>query len=223
MFRNKEIIKFGRFKNADMMKHIHQNFINMGMLEEDNLFLESEMIEEADGDNAGGDAPAADAPKADAAPKGGAKGKGGNDAGGDDNDPTNLFDGKGVNGEDDEGGEGGEDKGLFGEDAGGDESDEALTKGLPSDDQYYVVIIKDLNKKLVLLNDVSLKLLSPSDETESKLIEKIRTVTYSFNRFVEQYTEYDSPKALIIKLKKTIDTLILYIDTYIKDRDDDGE
>jgi hypothetical protein len=220
MFRNKEIIKFGRFKNADMMKHIHQNFINMGMLEEDNLFLESEMIEEADGDNAGGDAPAADAPKADAAPKGGAKGKGGNDAGGDDNDPTNLFDGKGVNGEGDEGGEGGEDKGLFGEDAGGDESDEALTKGLPSDDQYYVVIIKDLNKKLVLLNDVSLKLLSPSDETEAKLIEKIRTVTYSFNRFVEQYTEYDSPKALIIKLKKTIDTLILYIDTYIKDRDD---
>lgn len=219
MFRNKEIIKFGRFKNADMMKHIHQNFINMGMLEEDNLFLESEMIEEADGDNAGGDAPAADAPKADAAPKGGAKGKGGNDAG-DDNDPTNLFDGKGVNGEDAEGGEGGEDKGLFGEDAGGDESDEALTKGLPSDDQYYVVIIKDLNKKLVLLNDVSLKLLSPSDETEAKLIEKIRTVTYSFNRFVEQYTEYDSPKALIIKLKKTIDTLILYIDTYIKDRDD---
>ena len=220
MFRNKEIIKFGRFKNADMMKHIHQNFINMGMLEEDNLFLESEMIEEADGDNAGGDAPPADAPKADAAPKGGAKGKGGNDAGGDDNDPTNLFDGKGVNGEDAEGGEGGEDKGLFGEDAGGDESDEALTKALPSDDQYYVVIIKDLNKKLVLLNDVSLKLLSPSDETEAKLIEKIRTVTYSFNRFVEQYTEYDSPKALIIKLKKTIDTLILYIDTYIKDRDD---
>ena len=215
MFRNKEIIKFGRFKNADIMKHIHQNFINMGTLEEDNLFLESEMIEEAEGDKAGGDAPAADAPKADA-PKGGNKG-GGDDKGGDD-DPTNLFDGKGVNG-DEEGGEGGEDKGLFGEDAGGDDEDDALIKGLPSDDQYYVVIIKDLNKKVILLNDVALKQLSPTDEKEAKLIEKVRTVTYCFNRFVEKYEEYDSPKSIIIKLKKTVDTLILYINEYIEDRD----
>lgn len=215
MFRNKEIIKFGRFKNADIMKHIHQNFINMGTLEEDNLFLESEMIEEAEGDKAGGDAPAADAPKADA-PKGGNKG-GGDDKGGD-GDPTNLFDGKGVNG-DEEGGEGGEDKGLFGEDAGGDDEDDALIKGLPSDDQYYVVIIKDLNKKVILLNDVALKQLSPTDEKEAKLIEKVRTVTYCFNRFVEKYEEYDSPKSIIIKLKKTVDTLILYINEYIEDRD----
>lgn len=218
MFRNKEIIRFGKFKNADIMKHIHQNFINMGTLEEDNLFLESEMIEEAEGDNAGGgDAPAADAPKGGNAPKGGGdKGGGDNKDGGD--DPTNLFDGKGVNG-DEEGGEGGEDKGLFGEAEGGDEGDEALIKGLPSDDQYYVVIIKDLNKKVILLNDVVLKQLSPTDEKEAKLIEKVRTITYCFNRFVEKYEEYDSPKSIIIKLKKTVDTLILYINDYIEDRD----
>lgn len=218
MFRNKEIIRFGKFKNADIMKHIHQNFINMGTLEEDNLFLESEMIEEAEGDNAGGgDAPAADAPKGGNAPKGGGdKGGGDNKDGGD--DPTNLFDGKGVNG-DEEGGEGGEDKGLFGEAKGGDEGDEALIKGLPSDDQYYVVIIKDLNKKVILLNDVVLKQLSPTDEKEAKLIEKVRTITYCFNRFVEKYEEYDSPKSIIIKLKKTVDTLILYINDYIEDRD----
>lgn len=209
MFRNKEIIRFGKFKNADIMKHIHQNFINMGTLEEDNLFLESEMIEEAEKKEAEA-APKEEAPKE-------APAKGGNEGGGDD-DPTNLFDGKGVNG-DEEGGKGGEDKGLFGEAEGGDEGDEALIKGLPSDDQYYVVIIKDLNKKVILLNDVVLKQLSPTDEKETKLIEKVRTITYCFNRFVEKYEEYDSPKSIIIKLKKTVDTLILYINDYIEDRD----
>lgn len=192
-------------------KHLHRNYINMGMIEEDNLFLEAEeadedsltMIMEAEEDTNApkADAKPAEAPKEKAAPKEEAPA---DDKGGDTTD---------ANTDGDEGG-------LFGEaeaEANGEDTgdDQELAEGLPTDDQYYVVILKDVNKKITKLNEISLKLLKKTNETESKIINKIDSLTYIFNRFVEKYTEYEDAKNTVIHLREMTDAIIEYTDRYL--------
>lgn len=202
--------------------HLHRNYINMGNIQEDNLFLEAEqadennlqVVMEAEGDNAGdavggNEQPKAE-PKQEAAPKEDANTDAGNQ------DQGNA--------------EGGNDTGddLFGQaegeegaggDAGGEGEENEVKDGLPTDDQYYVVLLKDINRKLIKLNEVSLKLLKKTDEDEAKIINKIESLTYVFNRFVEKYTEYDDAKSTVLELRDITDSIIKFVDIYLKRKD----
>ena len=110
-------------------------------------------------------------------------------------------------------------------DAGGDpfagggevegDSDEVL-EGLPKDEQYYVIILKNASEKIQKLKEVSLRLLNKNDEKDSKLIEKISSLEYVFDRFVEQYEEYENPKAIIIRLQKATNALLMFTNAYLK-------
>ena len=205
--------------------HLHRNYINMGNIQEDNLFLEAEqadennlkVVMEAEGDNAGDTGrgnetqPKADAqPKQEEAPKEDAgrdnQDQGGDNTEGGDNAGDDLF-GQ-AEGEEGAGGEGGTE---------GEESE--IKDGLPTDDQYYVVLLKDINRKLIKLNEVSLKLLKKTDEDEAKIINKIDSLTYVFNRFVEKYTEYDDAKSTVLELRDITDTIIKFVDIYLKRKD----
>lgn len=73
--------------------------------------------------------------------------------------------------------------------------------------------------KLLKLNEVSLKLLNINDEKDEKLIDRIRVLTHVFNRFIEKYDEYDSPKVIIVKMQKATDVLILFIEKYISKKE----
>ena len=103
--------------------------------------------------------------------------------------------------------------------AGGDEvegeSDEVL-EGLPKDEQYYVIILKNASEKIQKLKEVSLRLLNKNDEKDSKIIEKISSLEYVFDRFVEQYEEYENPKTIIIRLQKATNALLMFTNAYLK-------
>ena len=226
--RNGSNLKISNYVKKHLLNinnHLHRNYINMGNIQEDNLFLEAEqadennlqVVMEAEGDNAGDTGGGNEQPKADAQPKQeeapkedanadtgnqdqGDNVEGGNDAGDD------LF-GQ-AEGEEGTGGDG---------DAEGEESE--IKDGLPTDDQYYVVLLKDINRKLIKLNEVSLKLLKKTDEDESKIINKIESLTYIFNRFVEKYTEYDDAKSTVLELRDITDAIIKFVDIYLKRKD----
>lgn len=204
--------------------HLHRNYINMGNIAEDNLFLEAEeadennlkVVMEAEGDNA--DTGNQEAPKQEAKPD--PK----EEAPAEDNADQNNEEGNQDANAEEGGGddlfgaaEGNEGEG--GDAEGGSEGEKELKDGLPTDDQYYVVLLKDINRKLIKLNEVSLKLLKKTEEDEAKIINKIESLTYIFNRFVEKYTEYDDAKSTVLELRDMTDAIIKFVDIYLKRKD----
>lgn len=225
--RNGSNLKISNYVKKHLLNinnHLHRNYINMGNIQEDNLFLEAEqadennlqVVMEAEGDNAGDAGGGNEQPKADAQPKQEEAPK--EDAGGDNQDQGGDNTEGGDNAGDDLFGQAEGEEGAGGE--GGAESEESEIKdGLPTDDQYYVVLLKDINRKLIKLNEVSLKLLKKTDEDEAKIINKIDSLTYVFNRFVEKYTEYDDAKSTVLELRDITDTIIKFVDIYLKRKD----
>lgn len=199
-----------------ILNHLHRNYINMGMIEEDNLFLEAEQADENDlnvvmeaAEDNKKPAQPKEQPKEQPKPKAEVPKDSKEQSGGGDD----LF----SEGGGDEGGDN-----LFGEaEESGKEAKEEdeLDEGLPTDDQYYVVLLKDINRKLIKLNEVSLKLLKKTEENEAKIINKIESLTYVFNRFVEKYTDYEDSKDIVLHLRKVTDSLIKYIDNYLVSKD----
>jgi hypothetical protein len=168
----------------NIINHIHSNkFLDMGDMDEKNIFLEAEGEEETEAPTEAptpaqpeesGEQPSAD-PEGEVPP--------------DDLNPM--------------------------ADTEVEEEDELL-EGLPKDKQYYVIILKGIHRKLLKLKEVSLKLLSSRNEKEEKLIKRIDSFDYIFNRFIEQYVEFENPKNIIMRLQKTIDTMVKFVSNYLK-------
>lgn len=181
------------FSSLSMLKHIHRHdYVNMGALSEDNMFLEAE------GDESTKEEPTKDKPTKEESKKPELPAPTKDEPTGE--KPTNPDDPFG---------------GSISE-SDGDKKDELLIDGLPKDDQYYVILLKNINKKINKLNDVSLKLLNKNDDYDAKIIDKISVLEYVFNRFIEQYSEYENPKVIIIKLQTLVDAMIIHVNKYIK-------
>jgi hypothetical protein len=97
-----------------------------------------------------------------------------------------------------------------------DVEEDELLDGLPKDEQYYVITLKGIHRKILKLKEVSLKLLSSSNPKEEKIIKRIDSFDYVFSRFVEQYTEFENPKNIITRLQKTINIMIKFVNEYLK-------
>ena len=197
-FLKREKLKVN-LNSYDIAKHIYKmDFINMGSLSEENMFLEAE--EEAKATpKPDSKVPPADKkadPNADKSDKEAFAKPGDNPPKGDSN-PDDPFGGSETE----------------------SEEDSVLLEGLPKDEQYYVIILKTLHKKLLKLGEVSLKLFNSKNDKDKNIIDKINTLTYVFNRFIEQYDEYDKPKVIILKLQKLIDSVVIYVSEYIKQED----
>lgn len=196
--------------------HLHRNYINMGNIQEDNLFLEAEqsdeegltVVMEAEG-NAEPKSDTKPDPKGSKSKEKPAEDEGNQDANQDDTNADESADDLfgSAEGDDTSG------------DSEGDSSKQELKDGLPTDDQYYVVLLKDINRKLIKLNEVSLKLLKKTENDEAKIINKIESLTYIFNRFVEKYTEYDDAKSTVLDLRDMTDAIIKFVDIYLKRKD----
>ena len=196
-FLKREKLKVN-LNSYDIAKHIYKmDFINMGSLSEENMFLEAE--EEAKA-----------IPKEQAAPPPPTKA--------DPNANKSDKEAFAKPGEEPPKADANSDDPFSGA-ADVSEEDSVLLEGLPKDEQYYVIILKTLHKKLLKLGEVSLKLFNAKDAKDKKIIDKINTLTYVFNRFIEQYDEYDNPKVIILKLQKLIDSVVIYVSDYIKQED----
>ena len=196
-FLKREKLKVN-LNSYDIAKHIYKmDFINMGSLSEENMFLEAEEEAKATPKEKTPPSPPANPdPNANKSDKE-AFAKPGETPSKTDSNSDDPF-------------------------SGADEVSEeesVLLEGLPKDEQYYVIILKTLHKKLLKLGEVSLKLFNIKEEKDKKIIDKINTLTYVFNRFIEQYDEYDHPKVIILKLQKLIDSVVIYVNSYIKQED----
>ena len=193
-----EVLKREKFKidisALNVAKFIHKNdYINMGMLSEDNIFLEAEndpKTDEAKSDQNPQQAkPKPDSPTSET------------------NKSTDKTQSKTPDTNDVD---------PFGGAEMTDTEDSVLTEGLPKDDQYYVILLKHVNKKITKLTEISLKLLNQNDEMDNKIVNKINVLKYVFNRFIEQYDEYENPKIIILKLQTLVDTMVIHVNKYIK-------
>jgi len=187
----------------NLATHLYNNFINMGNLNEDNIFMEAEGEEP--------EAPKEKAPE----PKEKPKEKAPKDPEEETPDPKSEGD------EDPFAGGGGDDVGGGDPFSGGGEVDdggesEEVLEGLPKDEQYYVIILKNMFEKIQKLKEVALRLLNKNDDNDSKIIEKINSLEYIFDRFVEQYEEYENPKTIIIRLQKATNALLIFTNDYLK-------
>lgn len=107
--------------------------------------------------------------------------------------------------------EGEKEEDVFGE---GNISEEEL----PIEEQYYIILLKDVFRKLNKLNSISLKLLNKRNKYDAKIINKIDLMLYLLHTFVNNFEKYENTKEIILKFQKVVNTTILFLVKYLEKR-----